>query len=106
MTPDFDYIPEFKEYVEACAKAEAASTLNSAILKFYWYLDKDVPDGMIREVVFPDIMEYVKKAEESKASDSNAQKATGSNVQKTTGSNVQKATGSNGQETTASQEEN
>ena len=53
---------------------------------------------MIQEVVFPDIMEYVKKAEESKASDSNAQKATGSNVQK--------ATGSNGQETTASQEEN
>ncbi len=106
LTPDFDYIPEFKEYVEACAEAEAASTLNSGIRKFYWYLDKDVPDGMIQEVVFPDIMEYVKKAEESKASDSNAQKATGSNVQKTTGANVQKATGSNGRETTASQEEN
>ena len=83
--------------MEARAEAEAASTLNGTIQKFYWYLDKDVPDGMIQEVVFPDIMEYVKKAEESKASDSNAQKATDSNVQK--------ATGSNGQETTASQEE-
>ena len=105
MTADLDYIPEFKEYVEARAEAEAASTLNGTIQKFYWYLDKDVPDGMIQEVVFPDIMEYVKKAEESKASDSNAQKATGSNDQKVTDSNVQKATGSNAQETTASQEE-
>ena len=105
LTADLDYIPEFKEYVEARAEAEAASTLNGTIQKFYWYLDKDVPDGMIQEVVFPDIMEYVKKAEESKASDSNAQKATDSNVQKATDSNVQKATGSNAQETTASQEE-
>lgn len=105
LTADLDYIPEFKEYVEARAEAEAASTLNGTIQKFYWYLDKDVPDGMIQEVVFPDIMEYVKKAEESKASDSNAQKATGSNGQKVTDSNVQKATGSNAQETTASQEE-
>lgn len=88
LTADFDYIPEFEEYVEARAKAEAASTLNGTIQKFYWYLDKDVPDGMIQDVVFPDIMEYVKKAGESKASDSNAQKATDSNSRKTTASNA------------------
>lgn len=81
MTADFDYIPEFKEYVAARADAEVASTLNETTQKFYWYLNEEVPDGLIKEVVFPDIMEYVRKANGEVASDSNAEKATDSDAQ-------------------------
>ena len=91
MTADFDFIPEFKEYVAARADAEVASTLNETIQKFYWYLNEDVPDGMLQEVVFPDIMEYVRKANGEIASSSNATKASASNAlqsNKTTASNA------------------
>ena len=80
MTADFDYIPEFKEYVAARAEAEITNTLNETTKKFYWYLNEEVPDGLIKEVVFPDIMEYVRKANGEIASNSNASKATGSNA--------------------------
>ena len=99
---DGEYLPEFMAYVNDAAAASAQNTCNEGITKFYWYIGEEIPDGMIQDVIWPDINDYIGlSAEDTQAAknptavvatDSDAEKASDSDAKRSrtanTGSNA------------------